>query len=165
VTSGRPVSIRRNIANFRDSYIRTHCPHETVACSKCGSTYHHRRWYLKDEPVKTVRRDVTQAVCPACLKIREKMPGGIVHLSGAFLASHMQEILSLIHNQNLRAMRINPLERIMDIETGATDVDVLTTNEKLAQKIGRALHKAYRGAVSYMWSHDTKLARVNWRRD
>jgi len=29
---------------------------------------------------------------------------------------------------------------------------VTTTNEKLAQRIGRALQKAYQGAVAYKWS-------------
>ena len=42
---------------------------------------------------------------------------------------------------------------------------VVYTNEKLAQKIGRALKKAYDGRVEYKWPEDGKLIRVNWRRD
>ena len=165
MTHGRPVNIRRNIENFRDPYIQSHGPHETIVCVKCGSVYHDQRWYLKDQVVRANHSEAAKTICPACLKTRDKMPGGVVRLSGAFLRSHMQEILNLIHNENARAMHINPLERIMEIKTVGGCVDILTTNEKLAQKIGRALHKAYRGVVSYMWSHDTKLARVNWQRD
>jgi hypothetical protein len=43
-------------------------------------------------------------------------------------------------------------------------VEVLTTDEKLAQRIGREIRKAYQGAVSYRWSEDANLVRVNWSR-
>jgi len=41
---------------------------------------------------------------------------------------------------------------------------ISTTNEKMAQRIGRAIRKAFRGYVTYQWSHDNKLARVDWAR-
>ena len=34
----------------------------------------------------------------------------------------------------------------------------------LSQRIGRALQKAYHGAVAYKWSQDTKYARIEWVR-
>ena len=49
-------------------------------------------------------------------------------------------------------------------ETGYGGIVVSTTNEKLAQRIGRAIKKAFRGNVTYQWSHDNKLARVDWQR-
>ena len=168
MSNGRPVNIRRNIENYGDPYIQTTGHSEVVVCSQCKSVYHDQRWYLEEqarEMVKAKRDGIGSTICPACSKIRDKMPGGIVKLTGAFLDSHRQEILNLIHNESDKAKQLNPLERVMDIETIDSGIDVLTTNERLAQRIGKALHKAYSGAVNYAWSHDTKLARVTWQRD
>ncbi len=72
--------------------------------------------------------------------------------------------MSLVRNEEERAKGLNPLERIVRITEGDTELRVTTTNEKLAQRIGRALRKAYQGEVSYKWSTDTKYARVEWVR-
>ncbi|MDO8586870.1 MAG: BCAM0308 family protein [Armatimonadota bacterium] len=168
MSNGRPVNIRRNIDDYKDPYIQTQSPSEVTICSECRSVYHDQRWYLEEqalEKVKANRDELEYTVCPACSKIRDKMPGGIVRLSGGFLSAHREEILNLIHNEGNRAKQMNPLERVMDIESAGGGVDVLTTNVKLAQKIGKALHKAYNGEVNYIWSQDTKLARVMWQRD
>jgi hypothetical protein len=42
---------------------------------------------------------------------------------------------------------------------------VTTTTEKLAQRIGREVKKAYGGTLEYTWSHDVKFARVGWERE
>jgi hypothetical protein len=44
-------------------------------------------------------------------------------------------------------------------------MEISTTDEKLAQRIGREVHKACRGEVQYAWSDDVKLLRVRWMRD
>jgi len=165
--NGRPVNIRRNIANWRDPYIQTADPGEVKVCTGCKAVFHDQRWYLHDQvPQEELRvKQVGSVLCPACQKVRDRVPGGVVHLAGAFLASHEEEILNLIHNEGNRAMEVNPLERIMDVEKTNHGIDILTTNEKLAQRIGRALHKAYGGSVSYRWSEDNKLARVTWQRE
>lgn len=162
----RPVNIRRNIDNWGDPYIQSANPQEVMVCSECQAVLHDQRWYLKEQTdPKMLKGQVRSTVCPACQKVRDRLPGGIVHLSGSFLRNHREEILNLIKNENTRAMAVNPLERIMDIEIANAGLDVLTTNEKLAQRIGRALQKAYDGDVAYKWSEDNKLARVSWQRD
>jgi len=144
MSNGRPVHIRRNIDNYHDPYIQTHGPHEVTVCGECKSVYHDQRWYLEKQAGDTARLsgEVGHTTCPACLKIRDKMPGGIVKLTGGFLNSHKEEILNLIKNQDDRARRVNPLERVMQIEANGGVMDVHTTNEKLAQRIGRALPAA-----------------------
>jgi len=105
-------------------------------------------------------------VCPACLKIRDNFPGGIVTLSGDFLIAHKDEFLHLIRNEEQRARGFNPLERVMSIkENGHGRIVINTTTEKLAQRLGRAFKKAFRGDVTYSWSHDDKLVRVAWVRE
>jgi hypothetical protein len=85
--------------------------------------------------------------------------------AGGFLQTHRDEILSIVRNEERRARETNPLERIMEIRNGDESVEILTTDEKLAQRIGREIRKAYQGAVSYKWSEDANLVRVSWSRD
>jgi hypothetical protein len=53
----------------------------------------------------------------------------------------------------------------MAIREGDGSVEILTTDEKLAQRIGWEVRKAYQGTVTYKWSEDANLVRVNWSRD
>lgn len=73
--------------------------------------------------------------------------------------------MNLIRNEAIKAMGLNPLERIISLDFDDGGIEITTTNEKLAQRIGKALHKAYSGSIEYRWSEDTKLARVNWHRE
>jgi NMD protein affecting ribosome stability and mRNA decay len=104
-------------------------------------------------------------LCPACQKLRDYAPNGVLRLTGDFVALHRDEILNLIRNQTRKADSVNPLERVMSVEAQSNGIELTTTNEKLAQRIGRAIFKAYSGRVEYQWSPDNKLARVYWHRD
>ena len=52
----------------------------------------------------------------------------------------------------------------MGVVSTGNDIEITTTNEKLAQRMGKALHKAYSGTIEYKLSEDAKIARVYWRR-
>jgi NMD protein affecting ribosome stability and mRNA decay len=160
--------IRSNIDNYGDPYI-THAGHDDSAiCKTCSAVYLGQRWYLAeqvDHAKKNNQGKTHSVTCPACRKIHDKSPGGIVQLSGTFLVEHNEDIMNLIHNEGARAMTINPMERIIETESVDSTCTISTTNEKLAQRIGRALHKAYSGTVAYKFSADNKLVRVTWHRD
>jgi hypothetical protein len=157
---------RRNIQNYHDPYIPDTHLVEGTRCSECGAIYHNQHWTL-DEAIVTrlsIDREQPEQVCPACRKVRDQDPGGVVTLSGPFWSDHRDEILNLIQNEEKRAMATNPLERLIDISSEGENLVIRTTNEKLAQRLGRALHRAYNGEVEYKWSEDNKLARVSWFR-
>jgi len=81
----------------------------------------------------------------------------------SFLSAHKDEILHLIRNEEARAKGINPLERIIEITESDGAIIVTTTNEKLAQRIGRTLRSACQGHTTYQWS-DPKFLSVEWQR-
>jgi len=98
--------------------------------------------------------------------MRDNFPGGIVTLKGGYVLPHKSDLLRLVKNEEERARGFNPLERVMSIrENGHGGVVISTTNEKLAQRLGRAIKKAFHGTVAYGWSHDNKLVRVDWTRE
>lgn len=150
-----------------DSYLPSGASHKISVCEGCHSVYKNKRWYADPDMYDTMKKnpDTVETVCPACLKIRDNYPGGIVTLKGSYVLTHKQELLNLIRNEEGRASAFNPLERVMSIrENGFGKLIISTTNEKLAQRIGRAIKKAFHGEVSYNWSHENKLVRVDWER-
>lgn len=162
-----PSRIRRNVEDYNDPYISDESLPENSVCKQCGAVYAADRWYLKGElpEDKAFHHVAGKVICPACRKQRDRMPGGVLTLTGAFIKDHIQEILNLIRNESKKAQSVNPLERVMDMQSEESQMVITTTNEKLAQRIGRAIHKAYSGEIEYQFGGDTKLARVNWHRE
>ncbi|MDD5761513.1 MAG: BCAM0308 family protein [bacterium] len=157
---------RKNVDRTRDPYISRKGPLEVGVCPECHAISRKKRWYMDEaEYVSLARSGAVLRPCPACRKIADRFPSGVVSLRGKFLQTHRGEILAIAHNEERRARETNPLERIMEVRAGDEDVEILTTDEKLAQRIGREIRKAYRGTVSYKWSEDANLVRVNWSRD
>jgi len=86
-----------------------------------------------------------------------------VTLKGDYLKEHKQDILNLIKNEEERAMGYNPLERIIEIKDRGNVVDITTTHEKLAHRIGKKMRKACQGDLEIKWTQD-RITRVVWER-
>jgi NMD protein affecting ribosome stability and mRNA decay len=157
---------RKSAESTADPYLLSEVIKGTAVCKKCHAVFISKRWTLDEKLYsKTIdHKDTTRVVCAACRKVKDQFPGGIVKLKGTFLAGHKNEILNLIKNEEQRARGYNPLERIMSINDIKCGIEITTTNEKLAQRIGKSLQKAYQGKVHYKWSDDTKLLRAEWER-
>ena len=142
---------------------------EPTSCPKCGAVYSDGRWVLRatvhEDPKHTHWRPAEATTCPACKQIETRAVGGYVTISGKFLKEHRDEIHSLITNEVGRTLEDNPLSRIMGLSENSDHLVIETTTEHLAQRLGRALEKAYSGQVTYDFSHENKVARVSWHRD
>lgn len=160
------LSKRKSMDTASDPYLLKGGNSRMAVCKKCHAIYHNKRWYLDEQLYqnKAALKSTEKILCPACLKIKDKFPNGIVKLKGDFLEEHKDEIMNLIRNEEERARGFNPLERIMGIHDSKKEIEITTTNEKLAQRIVRSLEKAYQGRVEYKWSDDTKLLRAEWER-
>ncbi len=161
----KPIHIRRNLNSYGDPYISASGEVELSRCIDCGAVYHNKRWYMDFKLPEAHVGKLKEVLCPACRRIRDRDPGGIVRLQGSFLNRHREEIMNLIRHEEKNAISLNPLERIIEIKDSGPEVEISTTTEKLAQKIGKAVHSAYSGDIEYRWSDDVKLIRVYWCRD
>lgn len=130
-------------------------------CS-CGAVFSDKRWHHEDGGDH--RRDGHELVCPACRRIADSNPAGIVSLSGDFLSAHDSEIRNLIAVTTQKAASKNPLGRVMEIFNENGGVTITTTDIKLAQKIGREVYKSHGGQLNYIWSHAEAPVRVTWSR-
>lgn len=131
-----------------------------ATCKHCGVLYTkgHYSWPTKPS-VNTVKME-----CPACQRIRDGYEGGLLTISGEFSQRHRTEILNLISNTEKLEKKRRPLERIIDINKGKI-MEVTTTYEHLARRIGQALSRAYKGELSMTYPKDEKYIRISWNRE
>jgi hypothetical protein len=133
-----------------------------VVCSKCGAVFQGRRWTAVDEIQKGVQpRAARSGLCPACRQIASGLAGGFVFIDGSLLRGHAVEILNILRDEERRATEENPLSRI--IKWDKDDQGVLqlkTTTEHLARRLGQALEQAYAGEAASSFSDENKIARV-----
>ena len=142
-----------------DVYLSKRGLPEVALCKVCGLVYRNKRWQAEAAPEIS-----TQVLCPACQRTEDHNPGGVVTLSGPYLAAHKAEILNTIRHLEAKSREKNPIARIMDIKEEDGHITVTTTEDKLAQKLGREVFKSQKGELHYQWSHDQNLVRVEWMR-
>jgi len=159
----------------RDKNLRSADPYrddasipEPSICQCCKAVWSKGKWSL--DPA--IRKEVEHwgkprpVICPACRRIEDGYPGGILHLAGSFLQDHKEQILKTLKNEEVATLRRNPLDRIIRLEDGGVEgITVQTTSEKLAQRLGKAVNRACGGELDIRFSHQEKLVRVYWRRD
>ncbi|KPK70512.1 hypothetical protein AMJ71_02915 [candidate division TA06 bacterium SM1_40] len=164
----RRVYVRRGVdPHLEDPYLRRGGYREPTVCPTCGLVFHDKRWRRDDELSHKLhrRKQTLLQKCPACRKIEDQYPMGIVTLSGHYLPEHLEDIRNLIRNEEQRGAEKNPLERIIKIEEGERMLVVQTTTESLALRIGRIVFRAHRGSIDYKFSDREKLVRIDWHRD
>jgi len=135
---------------------------EGAAQCQCGALFRNKRWYSEEGGVTTPGGH--GLVCPACRRIADRNPAGIVSLRGSYLADHEAEIENLVRNTAEAAGMKHPLGRVMEISKEKDGITITTTDIKLAQKIGREVYKAHGGELHFRWTDDEDLVRVTWSR-
>ena len=128
-------------------------------CTDCGAVFHKGRWQWGGAPA-----DARQAVCPACHRIKERVPAGILTIQGEFFSEHEEEIMHLVHNTEAAKKNEHPLQRIMAIEDTDEGRVITFTDPHLARAVGEALHHAYKGELDFHYTEEDVLLRLSWRR-
>jgi len=133
---------------------------DPTACPSCGAMYRAGRWTWGSPPV-----DAHPTKCPACRRIEDRHPAGLVVVEGEFAQAHRGEIEARIRNVEEREKAERPLKRIIAIaEREGGGFEVTTTDVHLARGIGEALHDAFQGELEYRFAESDGLTRVHWRR-
>lgn len=134
---------------------------EPTVCSECGLVYHKGRWTNSSAVPTKANREL----CPACKRIQDRNPGGVVYLEGSYLHTHREEILNTAKNQEKLARESRPLQRIMWIKPTDKGLEIATTNVHLARRIGEAIYQAHKGTLDIKYSEGDRFARIYWHRD
>ncbi len=140
---------------------------EASICTECRGLYQNKRWFFDEKLAARLEgaASVKQVVCPTCRKIKEHYPEGYLTLSGDFLAERKPEIITLLKNEAARVSSRSVLDRVIKMtEEGKDRLVVETTTEKLAQRLGRAVYRAYKGELNFSWAEPNRFVRVYWSR-
>jgi NMD protein affecting ribosome stability and mRNA decay len=158
---------RGRVETSTDPYLQAQGLREPAICPGCRAVYRRKRWNLDQQDYDRLARDeaVQRVRCPACRKIEDRYAEGFVTLRGTYLWDHEEEIRNLLKNEEHKAMAKNPLERIISMERTEDELRIETTEEKLAEHLGRALNKAHQGELTVTWSDDHAICRVTWQRE
>lgn len=132
---------------------------EPTLCPECGAIFRDGRWQW-GEPGEQAE----QHLCPACQRVRDRVPAAQLTVSGAFFAERREEMLKLVRNAEAKAKAEHPLERIMAIDEQAGRAVITFTDAHLAHGIGEALHHAYHGELDSGYTEADDLLRITWSR-
>ncbi len=131
-------------------------------CPECGLLFQNGAWkWAEPKP----NHELQWKLCPACLQVRDGYAGGVLKLSGSFLARHREEILNRVRNVEKRVLGEHPLERIMRMEERSGEIIVYATSEHLIARLAKALHRDFRGTLDLKYAREDKFATAHWRRE
>jgi hypothetical protein len=163
-----PATVANAVPRYYDRSFddRRHDPYqprgkwpEPTVCSDCAAVFHSGRWQWGDAP-----EGASETRCPACRRIHERMPAGIVVIEGLFFAEHRQQILDLVRNEAGLEEAEHPQNRLMFVDEAPAQATITCTDIHLPQRIGKALARAYRGKAAITFAEDEYSVRVVWRR-
>jgi len=142
-----------------DPYMSKGKLQEPTVCPECSAAYHKGRWSW-DAP----EAGANKQLCPACQRIRDRVPAGCLSLGGGFFAQHREDIMNLVRNVEEKEKQAHPLKRVMGVEEGADETLITLTDVPLTRAIGDAIHRAYQGELDAQYTRGGDTLRVTWRR-
>jgi NMD protein affecting ribosome stability and mRNA decay len=106
-----------------------------------------------------------EELCPACRRIKDEFPTGVVTLRGDFARVHKDEMVSLALHQEAAEKKEHPFNRIINIEESVEGIVITTTDIHLPRRIGEAIQRAFHGQIDDIFDKGGYFVRVNWTRD
>ncbi len=141
-----------------DPYKSSAKPKEPSVCPVCHAVFQAGRWqWLEYWPL-----DAHREICQACQRVRDNYPAGFLTLSGAFIKHHRQGMFNLVRHQEQAERTRHLLHRIISIEEYPEKLVVATTDVHLPKRIGRAVHRAYKGRLELHYDKQGCFLRANW---
>lgn len=126
----------------QDAYHHERKGAKAFVCTECGVACHAGAWSWKGPPLT----DVESGLCPACKRIRDDYPAGVIELRG-LVGSEREEVLASIRHQEEAEKGEHPLERIMRVREDGAAIVVTTTGVHLGRAIAGALGRRYKNQV------------------
>lgn len=129
---------------------------EGGTCPQCGVIYRAGRWQWGEA------ENSFPQLCPACRRIDDRAPAGILTLRPPLDQPRKDEAVRLARHQEEAEKSEHPLNRIIGIEETPEGIVITTTDIHLPRRIAEAVRRAFGGAVEIDFDEDGYFERVNW---
>jgi hypothetical protein len=156
--SGRRIAGRAQQDHILDPYQVRQKPGEGTACPQCDAVYHGGRWQWGEKPERA-----HDALCPACRRINDGFPAGIVTLHGEWWRRHKDDIIGLARNEEAAEKPEHPLNRIASIEEIDKGLVISTTDIHLPRRIAEAVKRAFHRELELHFDADGYFLRADLR--
>jgi len=117
-----------------------------LVCQKCGAYYFKKSWHhgLSDFLAKKgISILVKKALCPADQMIKNGEWEGEVTIENVS-PKEKNELIALIKNFCQKGFERDPLDRLISITEGKGNITARTTENQLAQKLGRKIKEVFK---------------------
>jgi hypothetical protein len=141
------------------SWIRTSSGKSCLTARSAHSVARSSSWALA---VGAKGEGAVEELCPACRRIKDKFPAGVVTLRGDFAQEHKEEMIRSARHQEEAENKEHPLNRIISIEEDAQGLVINTTDIHLPRRIGEAVKRAFHGEIENTFEKDGYFVRVSW---
>lgn len=141
---------------------RTGALRGTTMCERCGATYREKQWHRPAAEQSRWPIALAWTVCPACRQVEDGEYYGRVILRGEAVGRNEEAIRRRVENVAERARWTQPLRRLVSVQRQGDGLEILTTSQKLAHRLVRALASAFGGTAAYGWSDVDGELRAVW---
>ncbi len=137
-----------------------------LICPRCHAISLRKRWFLDEERYQQLRTmpGVQYVICTGCRRIERQEYEGVVQLRSPLLVANKAQALAIIRHEEDRARETNPFSRLASVVDRGDQIDVLTTTYWLAERIGKAFHKSFKGCLELQRLPNERFVRVRWER-
>ncbi len=150
---------------IHDPYHESRKYTDGAMCPGCRAIYQSGHWlWPKEEEAKNIT-SADQYLCPACRRIRDKYPAGVVVLEGQYLDRRKDEILNLIDRIVKEQGYKSPLRKVIDRDENKGRIVINLTDDHMARHLGEAIYRAHKGDLKIKYGEETRFVRVHWSRD
>ena len=146
----------------KDPYRPRGKPAGGTSCAVCGLQVEDGIWKAPAAPRARARG---RGLCPACRRIRDDYPGGLLKIMGRFSPRSRDEILNRARIVAQQESGAHPLQRFMRIEESPGEITLYFTGEHVPVRIGKALRRDFGGSLSIRYAPDAKFAAAHWTKD
>lgn len=141
-----------------------HAQAGVLVCTRCKARHHDKHWYAADEASALPKEyEVREVLCPGCHSVENRICKGEVILEGAPIELMKSTVHGFIANVEDKCWRDNPCSRILSFNDLGERIEVATTSEWLAMRIGKEMKKSFKGRLRIQQHPEEGFVRINWK--
>jgi hypothetical protein len=134
-----------------------------ITCKKCNAMLWQGVWHHKSEIKKNIRKSKQNgfSICPACKMVEDNMYEGEVIIEN-INPEIKNYVINTIRNRGEIGFKNDPQDRIISIDNDDHNgkINIFTTENQLALKIGRKIKKSFNGTMRVIYSKKESVVRV-----